>query len=51
MCIPLPGAKALQERFGDALDGNMVVDLALANKVDRIGEFGVIICEEHDDVM
>ena len=29
----------------------MVVDLVVANKVDRIGEFGVIICEEHDDVM
>ena len=51
MCIPLPGAKALQERFGVAVDGNMVVDLVLSNKVDRIGEFGVIICEEHDDVM
>ena len=29
----------------------MVVDLVLSNKVDGIGEFGVIIREEHDDVM
>ena len=51
MWVTLPSAKACQQRFGVAMDGNMVVDLVLLNEVDGIGEVGIIICEEHDDVM
>ena len=29
----------------------MVVDLVLSDEVYGIGEVGIIICEEHDDVM
>ena len=34
MGITLPSAKACQQGFGVAVDGNMVIDLVLSNKVD-----------------
>ena len=34
MGIALPSAKACQQGFGVAVDGNMVVDLVVSNEVD-----------------
>ena len=34
MCVTLPSAKACQQGFGVAVDGNMVVDLVVSNEVD-----------------